>query len=301
MSLSYSVELPTTKVDRPEEFVTSDAIADVAEAAEEAGFAAVHVTDHPAPDGRWLDGGGHHALDPFVALSFAAAATTRIRLLTYIYVAAYRNPFLGAKSVLSLDVLSGGRLILGTAAGYLKPEFAALGVPFDDRNDRFDENLEVMRLALSGEDVEYENADFRARAVRMRPLPVAQPHPPIWIGGNSERALRRAVEGAQGWAPFNSLGYAKASRTREISDTDDLARRLEGARAYAAEIGRTEPFDVCFSGGPVADAQDPAARRAEARRLEDIGVTWVATAIPGETRAQTIDNLRRFADEVIHA
>lgn len=301
MSLSYSVELPTTKVDRPEEFVTADAVAEVAAAAEEAGFAAVHVTDHPAPDARWLDGGGHHALDPFVALAFAAAATRRIRLLTYIYVAAYRNPFLGAKSVLSLDVLSGGRLILGTAAGYLKPEFAALGVPFDDRNDRFDENLEVMRLALSGDDIEYEGADFRAKAVRMRPLPISRPHPPIWIGGNSERALRRAVEHAQGWAPFNSVGYAKFSRTREISGTDELARRLEAARAYAAEIGRTEPFDVCFSGGPLAEGPDPAVQRAEVRRLEEIGVTWVATAVSGATRAEFVDNVRRFADEVIHA
>ena len=300
MTLSYSVELPTTKVDRPGEFVNAAAIAEISAAAEDAGFGAVHVTDHPAPDGRWLDGGGHHALDPFVALSFAAAATTRIRLLTYIYVAAYRNPFLGAKSVLSLDVLSGGRLILGTAAGYLKPEFAALGVPFDDRNERFDENLAVMRLAWTGDDIEYEGPDFRARAVRMRPLPASRPHPPIWIGGNSERALRRAVETAQGWAPFNSLGYAKASRTRAIDDTDELARRLEGARRYAEEVGRTEPFDVCFSGGPIADARPPAERRDEAKRLEEIGVTWVAIAVPGETRSEIIDAIRRFADEVIH-
>ena len=83
--------------------MTAAAIADIARVAEVSGYAAVHVTDHPAPDAKWLDHGGHHALDPFVALSFAAAATTDIKLLTNVYIAAYRNPFLGAKSIQSLS------------------------------------------------------------------------------------------------------------------------------------------------------------------------------------------------------
>ena len=117
--------------------------------AEELGFDAVHVTDHPAGDQQWLVTGGHHALDPFVALSFAAAATTTLRVQTHIVVLPYRNPFLTAKSVLSLDVLSGGRLTFGVAAGYLRSEFNALGVDYDERNELFDEALEVMRLALT--------------------------------------------------------------------------------------------------------------------------------------------------------
>src|SRR5688572_12839022 len=119
--MRFSLELPTQRVDHADEFVTSDAIADLTRAAADAGFSAVNVTDHPAPDARWLDAGGHHALDPFVALAIAAAAHPGIRLQTNIYVAAYRNPFLGAKQVQSLQVLSGGRVILGVAAGYLKP------------------------------------------------------------------------------------------------------------------------------------------------------------------------------------
>ena len=134
----------------------------------------------------------------------------------------------------------------------------------------------------------------------MRPMPVSRPHPPIWIGGNSARSVRRAVEHAQGWAPFNSFGYAKTTRTREISTTDDLARYIGEARAYADERGRTEPLDICFSAGPISDATLPAAaRRDEARRLEEIGVTWYAVAIPGESRAQLLDGMRRFADEVM--
>jgi len=113
VTVSYSLELPTSRIDDQDAFVSGEAVTQVATAAEAAGFAGVHVTDHPAGDARWLDAGGHHALDPFVALSFAAAATATLRVQTHIVVLPYRNPFLTAKSVLSLDVLSGGRLTFG--------------------------------------------------------------------------------------------------------------------------------------------------------------------------------------------
>jgi alkanesulfonate monooxygenase SsuD/methylene tetrahydromethanopterin reductase-like flavin-dependent oxidoreductase (luciferase family) len=103
VSLSYSVELPTTRVDDPAAFVSGESVTEVAAAAEATGFAGVHVTDHLAGDAHWLDAGGHHALDPFVALSFAVAATSELRLLTYVYSRPTATPFLGATSVLSLD------------------------------------------------------------------------------------------------------------------------------------------------------------------------------------------------------
>src|SRR2546425_12136479 len=98
------------RVDAADELLSPPAVVEMAKAAEDAGYDAIYVTDHPAGDARWLDTGGHHALDPFVALSFAAAGTTRIHVLTYVLIPAYRNPFLTAKAALSLDVLSGGRL-----------------------------------------------------------------------------------------------------------------------------------------------------------------------------------------------
>lgn len=175
MTVSFSLELPTHRVETVDEFVTAEAIAEIARVAEESGFAAVHVTDHPAPDAKWLDHGGHHALDPFVALAFAAAATTDVKLLTNVYIAAYRNPFLGAKSIQSLAALSNGRLILGTAAGYLKPEFKALGIDFDNRGALLDEALDVLDKVLTGEDIAYQGTSFAARGVRLRPLPTT-PH-----------------------------------------------------------------------------------------------------------------------------
>ena len=295
--------LPTTRVDAVDEFLTAEAVAEVAAAFEDAGFDACHLTDHPAPDARWLDGGGHHALDPFVALSFAAAATRTLGLQTYIYVAGYRNPFLSAKAALSLDLLSGGRLTLGVAAGYLKPEFGALGVDFDERNELLEEAVEVMKLAWTGEAVSYQGRHFRARGVRMLPVPCATPHPPIWMGGNSTRAIRRAVEQCQGWAPFRSGTLGSSTRTASVNSLDDLRGRIELARRHAADIGRTEPFDICFSGADADNApRTPAALRSELEALAEAGVTWVAVGFdgpPGSTRQQVIDRARRYADEVL--
>ena len=143
---------------------------------------------------------------------------------THILVLPYRNPLLTAKSVLSLDVLSGGRVILGVAPGYLKPEFAALGVDFDERNELTDEAIDVMRRVWTDDEVETEGRHFRTRGTTMRPRPVQQPHPPIWIGGNSTAAIRRAVERGQGWVPFpNPGGLTSRVRTPELSNLEELA------------------------------------------------------------------------------
>src|SRR3954467_10054803 len=242
--MRYSVGLPVDHVRYPDEFVTGDAIAEMAAAVEAAGLDAVFVTDHPAPDDRWLAGGGHHAQEPMVALAFAAAATRRGRLHTHVYVAAYRNPFLAAKGVATLQNLSGGRVLLGVAAGYLRPEFAALGVDFDARNDRLTETVTLMRRAWAEDGVAVETDRFAARGVTQLPHPLPVP---IWIGGNSSAAMRHAVEIGDGWSPFPTPpAAARAVKTPAITNVDELAVRLEAARAYATEIGRAEPLTICF-------------------------------------------------------
>src|SRR6185503_9841155 len=145
--------LPTHRVERFDELAGAEAIAELSAGAEAAGFDAVFVTEHPFPDDRWLATGGHHALDPFVALAFAAAATTTLRLHPNLCIPAYRNPFLLAKTVASLDALSGGRVILGIGAGYMEGEFTALGMPYEERNELTDEAITAMRAAWTGESV----------------------------------------------------------------------------------------------------------------------------------------------------
>lgn len=181
------------------ELVTGEGIAAVAAAA---GFHGFGFTDHPAPSQRWLEAGGHDALDPFVALVFAAATTTTLRLIPNIVVLPYRNPFVVAKSGATLDLLSNGRFTLAVGVGYLKREFAALGVDYDERAELFEEALQVIRAAWTTDDLSFEGRHFTARGITARPRPLSRPHPPIWIGGNTASARRRARSTATAGARF---------------------------------------------------------------------------------------------------
>ncbi|HEX3839969.1 MAG TPA: LLM class F420-dependent oxidoreductase [Acidimicrobiales bacterium] len=301
MQVSYG--LPTHRVDRPAEFLTGDAIGELARAAEAAGFDAVYTTEHPFPGDAWLAHGGHHALDPMVALSFAAATTTSLRLHTNLFVPAYRNPFLAAKAVASLDVLSAGRVILGVGAGYLQPEFEALGVPFEDRNTRTDDAIVAMKAAWTGEPVIREGPGYAAPGNTALPRPVQRPHPPIWIGGNSRQAIRRAVELADGWSPFPTTAKTAArTHTAPLSGPDELAHRIGYLREYATSIGRTAPLDVIFipEGLGMGRADyDPGVAVASCKALAEVGVTWVAVMLPGETRDEQLAVLQRCARELI--
>jgi probable F420-dependent oxidoreductase len=301
--MQFSLGLPTSQVEQSDELLTGAAIGRMAAHAESLGFSALHVTDHPAGDQRWLETGGHHALDPFVALSFAAATTNRIRLHTHILVLAYRNPFLCAKSILTLDVLSGGRLILGVAAGYLRSEFNALGVDYDERNELTDEAIAVIKLALTQDAVAYEGRHFRSRGTTMAPRPTQLPHPPFWIGGNSMRAIRRAVALGQGWSPFpNPQATSTATRTPSLATFDELGKRIESMHEIAEAAGRTEPLDVCvapMSGAagatmtPGEHHHDAGALRDDVAMLASMGVTWMTVGVQS---AATVDEWCANAD-----
>jgi probable F420-dependent oxidoreductase len=299
--MHFSVSLPTDRVDRAAEFVTQAAVAEIATAGEDAGFDACFVTDHPFPPHRWLHGGGHHALDPFVALSFAAAATSRLRVQTHILVLPYRNPFIVAKAALSLDVLSGGRVILGVAAGYLKGEFAALGADFDARQDVSDDAIRAMKLAWVGDDIHFEGRGFRAVGNSMGFRPAQQPHPPIWVGGNSRDAIRRAVELGDGWVPFpNSAAMAKYTRTPPMETLDDLSQRIAWARAHAAVVGRRQPLDICYSLVSMGSrAIEPGEALDRIARLGELGVTWLTVGFSADTRREYVATIRRFARDVM--
>ncbi len=302
--MRFSVQLPTDRVEAFEEFCTAEAIAENALAAERAGFDACYVTEHPFPADEWLSKGGHHALDPFVSLGVAAGATQRIRLHTNILVLAYRNPFLAAKAVASLDVVSGGRVIVGTAAGYLEGEFAALGASFGDRNDRSDEALIAMKKAWTGESVEMKGLGFEARGNTMAPRPTQVPHPPIWVGGNSPRAIRRAVDYAQGWSPFPlPVAGTRRTRTTPIESVEDLAAGIEKMREYASRQGRVEPLDVNFVPfGLEMNARRIPAEGALAEQfeaLEAAGVTWVSVGFPTPNRGAYQEALARFGESFL--
>ena len=287
------------------ELVTGAGIARVAAAAEAAGFDGFGFTDHPAPSQRWLESGGHDALDPFVAMGFAAAHTTALRLIPNIVVLPYRNPFIVAKAGATLDLVSGGRFTLAVGVGYLKREFAALGVDFDDRAALFEESLHVIRDIWTTDDVTVDGKHFTAQGITAHPRPVSVPHPPIWIGGNTAAARTRVAAHGQGWCPFRAPAMlAQTARTAALESLADLAAGIGDLRRRLEEAGRDpSTVDVTFTnhagGTPGADDFDGDAFVEGVAQLTELGVTWVQVAVPGDSLAHALEAIDQFGADVI--
>lgn len=303
--MNFSVTYPLVSHPCNPDLVEKPNVIRFARAAEAAGFDALGFTDHPAPSQKWLRAGGHDTFDPFAALAFCAAVTERIRLMPHIVVLPYRNPFVLAKAIATVDTLSGGRFILGAAAGYLRSEFAALGVDFAERNALFDEAIEVMRGIWSTDGFRYEGRHFAARDQTANPKPVQRPHPPIWIGGNSRLARRRVAKYGQGWMPFAApAALARTTRTPALESREDLARYLDELRGFLEEAGR-DPADVdvhfhdAQGGAPGRSDFDPGAWQESAGRLADLGVTWCGVEVPGDAPERAADALEQFGEAVI--
>ena len=144
-TVKFTVDYPIVNVGYDPALVTAAGMTRVAQTVEECGYDAISFSEHPAPSRKWLDAGGHESLDQTSALTFCAAVTSRVRLMTYLLVLPYHNPFLAAKALSTVDLLSGGRLTVVAGTGYLRSEFLALNVDMSQRNELFDESLEVLR------------------------------------------------------------------------------------------------------------------------------------------------------------
>ena len=268
----------------------------VAKAVEAAGWDGLAFTEHPAPGYRWLaEGGGHQTLDPFVALGAAAAVTERIKLLTYLGVVPYRNPLLLAKAAATVDMISNGRFILGLGTGYLKTEFFALGVDFDERNALFDEALEVMPMHWSGERFSYKGLHFDARDVIARPSPRSGTIP-IWIGGNAKITRRRVATRAQGWMPMSGPPeMATTTRTAHLSGLDEIGAAIRDLKELAGD--RADALDVMVlytDDSLLQHGVDVERHRDALGRIAEIGATWVSFAWDFATQAETLEFVDAF-------
>ncbi|MCV7102157.1 LLM class F420-dependent oxidoreductase [Mycobacterium palustre] len=289
------------------ELAAGEGIATVAAAAEAAGFHGVGFTDHPAPSQRWLEAGGHDALDPFVALGFAAARTATLRLIPNIVVLPYRNPFVVAKSGATLDLLSGGRFTLAAGVGYLKREFAALGVNYDERAELFEEALQAIRAIWTADDISFEGKHFTARGITAHPRPISRPHPPIWIGGNTGAARQRVAQYGDGWCPFPAPPQlAHTARTAAIDSAQRLTAGIEDLRRRCDAAGRDwSAVDITFTnfegGSPADDRFNADAYLDGLEKLAALGVTWLSVGLPGDSIAHALETLERFGALVINA
>lgn len=304
--MRFTVMYPIAQAGYGDAYLEPATVIAFAQAAEAAGFDAIAFTEHPAPSRKWLERGGHHSFDPLAALAFCAGVTSTIRLMTFLLVVPYRNPFLSAKGIATVDVLSGGRTIVGTGAGYLRSEFAALGVPFEERNELYDEAVEAMLAAWGEDGYSGKGRHFEAIDQLSRPRPVQQPHPPLWFGGNSRRSLERVARWGQGWCPMVADdGLASSTRTTAMTNDSDFSTRLEQLHVMLDAAGRDRASVDVQLLSPERE-QLAAANGSHAAHVErlahlaDLGVGWFVLDAPTDP-ALALDALARYGDEVIAA
>jgi probable F420-dependent oxidoreductase len=269
----------------------------VAEACDRTGFFYVAVCDHvcvpraqaPAMSTVWYD--------TVATLGFLAAATTRVRLLSYVYVPGYRHPLATAKAFATLDALSSGRVILGVGAGHLAGEFAALGVDFTRRGKLVDEAIDAIAAALTDEWTTHEGAAWRFGEVGLRPRPVQKPRPPIWVGGSTPAALRRAAVRGDGWLP---QGTVRSELPKQIAYVREHRRRARGEAPI--EIGGNSEWlyvgKPSFDPGPNSRTGSGEAIAASLRELRALGVDFCGVRFRTRSCDEMVDQIEAFAAEV---
>lgn len=272
---------------------------EAAQEAEANGFESVWVAEHlifpvamppETPYGNVLTK-EHPLTDPWVSLAYIAGATSTIRLATHVYILPLRHPIVSARAIATLDLLSGGRLVVGIGVGWLRPEFEIMGESWEDRGRRTDEIIPLLRRLWTEPEIEHHGEFYSFPPVGFEPKPVQAGGPPIEVGGGVPATLRRAATLGDGWITLN------------VPSLEALAERISTLQSLRAEAGRTGPFDVTHL-GQFADKDT-------VRRCEEMGVTRGVVfpadfALPGGRRhgqyvglQAHLDTIHRYADEVM--
>ena len=290
----------------------SEAVSAIARRAEELEFDLVLAPDHlvvpkdigsiyPYTEGGEFPGGvTGEAIDQLTTLAFMAGQTSRIRLGTSVMIVPHRNPVLAAKMLATLDMLSQGRIILGVGAGWMREEFEALGLPpFEERGDVTDEYIRVFKELWTSDDPSFDGKYCSFSNITFQPKPVQKPHIPIWVGGESPRALRRAAELGNGWSPIGSNPQFPLHRPEQLEAA--IGRLAERCRRVGRDPGEVEivyrTHQYRLEDGPNASSERlPFTGSAEqvagdVHRYEEMGV-----------RALTMDFARLSSniDEMLH-
>lgn len=311
--MKYGFYLPTRGKSAEPEALTA-----LVENAEHLGFTSVMIADHivfPVEiDSKYpytLAGNfpGHgDALEQLALMTFVAAKTERLRLVSSIMVIPHRNPVLTAKMLATIDVLSKGRVTVGVGVGWLKEEFEALNAPdFHKRGAVSNEYIEIFKKLWTGEPVDHAGEFYRFNKVRCQPAPVQRPHPPIWVGGHSQAALRRAARYGDGWHP---VGANPAVPMTPLELTT-LIDRLKG---YMDEEGRDfDAMTISFK-APLYDLNKRADRKErlpftgspeeiveDVRRYESLGVSELIFDFRTDSYDRDMAQMESFASQIMSA
>jgi probable F420-dependent oxidoreductase len=259
---------------------------DLAKAAEDRGFESMWLAEHshipasrktPWPGGDELPQMYYDVVDPFVALSMAAQATTTLKLATGICLVIQRDPIQTAKQVASLDALSGGRFLFGVGGGWNREEMSNHGTPFEGRWKLMRERIEAMKAIWTQDEAEYHGDLVSFDKLIANPKPAQKPHPPIHVGGAFPGGLRRALRYGDGWIPLLGRG------------DDDVLKHMPAFREAAKEAGRN-PDDIEVS----VYACPPDKERIQ--RYADAGISRVVLGVPPAGSEAVLPYLDHLAD-----
>jgi probable F420-dependent oxidoreductase len=304
--MRYGFYLPTRSAT-----ATPDAIEKLVARGELLGFASVVIADHlvfpvqiasryPYTVSGDFPGDGD-ALDQLSLMAFVAGRTRELRLITSVMILPHRNPVVTAKMLATIDVLSRGRLTVGVGVGWLREEFEALGAPdFDRRGAVSDEYIRIFKTLWTQNPASFEGQFYRFKPLRFLPQPVQKPHPPIWIGGHSPAALRRAARLGDGWHPVGAIAAVPLRPAEMRASLAELRRLTE-------KEGR-DPSRLTISfKAPVYDTEvkDPEGRRpfsgTPEQILEDVdayarlGVSELIFDFRRERLDESLERMERFA------
>ena len=301
-TVAFGIQLPiqsqsTIYVEDWERTAGPEAMAAVARQAEASGFLYVAVCDHTIIPRRLAQAMSTTWYDTTATLGWLAGCTTRVRLLSHVYIAALRHPLRAAKEFATLDALSGGRLIVGVGAGHVTEEFGIMGAVFDQRGKLLDEAIDGIAAALTEEFPTLSGPTWPATDLGISPRPVQEPRPPIWVGGSSMPALRRVAARADGWLP----------QTPKRSDMAELIPKLEAMRE---ELHPGKPLAIGALGGPVYVGQASwelprgtvsggAEELAESLRAwPAMGVSHIQLRFPSRSADELCEQIEAFAGDV---
>ncbi|HUI25722.1 MAG TPA: TIGR03619 family F420-dependent LLM class oxidoreductase [Candidatus Kryptonia bacterium] len=300
--LVYGLQMPVTAQSTVfaapwEAGAGSAEILKVAQACDRSGFFYVAVCDHVAVPREAAKAMSTVWYDTVATLGFLAAATQRVRLLSYVYIAPYRHPLMTAKAFATLDALSGGRVILGVGAGHLQGEFETLGVDFTRRGKLLDEAIDLITSAFIDEYPDHDGPTWKVHGLGQRPRPIQQPRPPIWVGGSTKGALKRAAERGDGWLPQGvpemgmeaAIAFVRAHRAKVRGDAP-------------IEIGMNSPW--LYVGTPSFDVGANALTGAgetiatELRKRRALGVSHMGVRFRSRSCDELVEQIEKFGREV---
>lgn len=293
----------------------------VAAAAERLGYDFISVNDHivvPADiasrypyteGGEWAGTQTGQCLEQLATLSFLAGCTKRVRLLTSVMVVPHRHPVLAAKMLATADILSGGRVIVGCGAGWMKEEFEAVGAPdFKERGRVTDEYIEAFKELWTKDRPKYQGRHVSFENILFRPKPIQQPHPPVWIGGESEAAMKRAIRLGEGWYP------ASSNPANRLDTAERVAKAVDGFKVMAKSAGR-DPKSIAIahvtlwavnwaaesaiSGGRRTLTGTTADMLADIDVLSKAGVGDICVSFHAASLPEMVQKMERFAGEVL--